>query len=65
MYAPRKDAQAIPNPGRTWQDVPGIVIRDRTPDSRSDDGPRLRAFVYGESVPSLPTLPFGRWKTMA
>ncbi|CAN5736331.1 hypothetical protein BH23GEM11_BH23GEM11_15690 [soil metagenome] len=65
MYAPRKDVNVRPNPERTWKDVPGIVIRDWTPDSPSDGGPRVRAFVYGESIPSLPTLPFGRWKTVA
>ncbi|TVP50020.1 MAG: hypothetical protein EA350_01145 [Gemmatimonadales bacterium] len=65
MYAPRKDALLVSNPERSWKDVPGIVIRDWTPERRSDDGPRVRAFVYGESVPSLPTLPFGRWKSVA
>lgn len=65
MYATRKNMHTLPNPDRSWRDVPGIVIRDRTPDRPSEDAPRVRAFVYGESVPSLPTLPFGRWKTVA
>lgn len=54
----RDAARSIP-----CDDAPGIVIQDggrglqamRTP-------PRVRAFVYGEKVPSVPTLPFGRWK---
>jgi hypothetical protein len=65
MYAPRKDTHLVPSPDRTWKDVPGIVIRDRTPEGAAADEPRVRAFVYGESVPSLPILPFGRWKTVA
>jgi hypothetical protein len=44
-------------------DVPGIVVTDGGAGVRTDlKGPRVRAFVYGESQPSSPTLPFGRWK---
>jgi hypothetical protein len=46
------------------KDVPGIIIRDWTPERPGVlHGPRVRAFVYGETEPSLPTLPFGRWRT--
>lgn len=44
-------------------DVPGIVIADGGVGSRlSGKNPRVRAFVYGERLPEIPTLPFGRWK---
>jgi hypothetical protein len=45
------------------EDVPGIVIRDGCGEHGADRvGPRVQAFVYGEAVPALPTLPFGRWR---
>ncbi len=48
---------------RSRGDVPGIVIADGGVGSRlSGQHPRVRAFVYGERMPSNPTLPFGRWK---
>jgi hypothetical protein len=44
-------------------DAPGIVIADGGVGSRmTRTHPRVRAFVYGERMPSNPTLPFGRWK---
>lgn len=44
-------------------DVPGIVIADGGEAARlSEQLPRVRAFVYGERIPTAPTLPFGRWK---
>lgn len=44
-------------------DAPGIVIADGGVGSRlTRQLPRVRAFVYGDSVPASPTLPFGRWK---
>jgi hypothetical protein len=44
-------------------DVPGIVIADGGVGHRAVHlRPRVRAFVYGEKLPSAPTLPFGRWK---
>lgn len=50
-------------PGTTWRDAPGIVIADGGTGRRIElNGPRVRAFIYGEEQPSHPTLPFGRWK---
>lgn len=50
--------------GGAWKDVPGIIIADGGSGRRVQvQGPRLRAFIYGEDEPSSPTLPFGRWKT--
>lgn len=46
--------------------VPGIVIADGGVGSRhAQELPRLRAFIYGERMPTAPTLPFGRWKGTA
>ncbi len=48
------------------RDVPGIVIADGGLASRlSGKNPRVEAFVYGERIPVVPTLPFGRWKVMS
>jgi hypothetical protein len=48
---------------REVDDVPGIVIQDGGAGHlAAQSGPRVRAFVYGESEPALPMLPFGRWK---
>jgi hypothetical protein len=45
------------------EDLPGIIIRDTArEEGRLETMPRLPAFVYGESEPSVPVLPFGRWK---
>jgi hypothetical protein len=45
------------------EDVPGIVILDGGIGSEAEmRPPRVEAFVYGETVPSAPILPFGRWK---
>jgi len=44
-------------------DVPGIVIAfGAGADATGPRVPALRAFVYGEKLPTSPTLPFGRWK---
>jgi len=44
-------------------DAPGIVIAFGAPsDNAGPRVPALRAFVYGEKLPTSPTLPFGRWK---
>jgi hypothetical protein len=49
--------------GRCGGNVPGIVILDGGEGSRTDrEGPKVRAFLYGEDMPVTPTLPFGRWK---
>jgi hypothetical protein len=46
-----------------WGNAPGIMITDGGVGSRaSGQHPRVRAFVYGERLPDVPTLPFGRWK---
>lgn len=43
--------------------VPGIVIADGSLGVREGmKRPRVRAFIYGEEIPTAPTLPFGRWK---
>ncbi len=48
---------------RRNDDAPGIVIQDGGAGHETVRvGPRVRAFVYGEAAPVLPTLPFGRWK---
>jgi hypothetical protein len=50
-------------PEREPKDVPGIVITDGGLGARFGlRTPLVRAFIYGEESPSLPTLPFGRWK---
>lgn len=47
---------------KRWS-FPGIVIADGGMGGRALlQAPRVRAFVYGEELPSSPTLPFGRWK---
>ncbi|TVP74908.1 MAG: hypothetical protein EA352_09490 [Gemmatimonadales bacterium] len=53
-----------PSPSRfPCDDVPGIVIQDGGRGLRASmRPPRVHAFVYGEKMPSVPTLPFGRWK---
>ena len=44
-------------------DAPGILIADGGVGVRTGlQRPRVVAFVYGENLPALPTLPFGRWK---
>ncbi|MSR22985.1 MAG: hypothetical protein EXR92_05505 [Gemmatimonadetes bacterium] len=44
-------------------DVPGILIADgRLAIETALRHPRVVAFVYGEDLPALLTLPFGRWK---
>jgi len=49
--------------GGSWKDLPGIVIADGGAGQRTQlQGPRVRAFIYGEEQPLSPTLPFGRWK---
>ncbi|MEX2530444.1 MAG: hypothetical protein WD960_06685 [Gemmatimonadota bacterium] len=49
--------------GKGSADARGIVITDGGVGSRlTRQIPRVRAFIYGESVPTTPTLPFGRWK---
>lgn len=66
-----KPAYPHPNPVRfprrdDRSDAPGIVIADGGEAARlSGRLPRVRAFVYGERIPSAPTLPFGRWKLPA
>jgi hypothetical protein len=66
MFPYGKDPEAPRPPAdvrREVDDVPGIVIQDGGAGLlAAQSGPRVRAFVYGESVPTLPTLPFGRWK---
>jgi hypothetical protein len=48
------------------REVPGIVIADGGAGSRlSHQHPRVEAFVYGERIPPVPTLPFGRWKAVS
>jgi hypothetical protein len=48
------------------RDVPGIVIADGGLACRlSGKSPRVEAFVYGERIPVVPTLPFGRWKIVS
>jgi hypothetical protein len=42
------------------EDAVGIVVQDGRPVQRR---PRAVAFVYGSSVRSQPSLPYGRWKT--
>lgn len=63
MIGPKKHGFLLRPEGTAWKDVPGIVIADgglgRLTQTRA---PRLRAFIYGEELPSSPTLPFGRWK---
>lgn len=62
-HQPVRGRQRQTRQGLPCDDAPGIVIQDggrglralRTP-------PRVHAFVYGEKLPSGPTLPFGRWK---
>ncbi len=50
-------------PDRPAESATGIVILDGGLGHRTvREGPRLRAFVYGEATPPSPTLPFGRWK---
>lgn len=45
------------------EEVPGIVIREAHLGSGvSPQAPRIPVFVYGEALPSVPTLPYGRWK---
>lgn len=45
------------------EDVSGIVILDGGVGVRVDRaGPRIHPFVYGDRIPPVPTLPFGRWK---
>jgi hypothetical protein len=62
MTATTRERKAAVEP--LQREVPGIIIRDWTPERGEDRlGPRVRAFVYGEKEPSLPTLPFGRWRT--
>ncbi len=59
----RVKTESIKTPRRDTDDVPGIVIHDRTDATGPDfHRPRVRAFVYGETLPSLPVLPYGRWK---
>jgi hypothetical protein len=54
---------AFSEPSQRSGNVPGIVIADGGFGSaRVQERPRLRAFIYGESLPAAPTLPFGRWK---
>lgn len=49
--------------GEETREVPGIIIADGGVGSRlSRQHPRVEAFVYGERIPPVPTLPFGRWK---
>jgi hypothetical protein len=44
-------------------DLPGIVIaHGPTWGNGGERFPGVRAFVYGEKQPSLPALPFGRWR---
>jgi len=45
------------------KDALGIVIADGGLGARLGlRAPLVRAFIYGEEPPTLPTLPFGRWK---
>jgi len=58
VEAPRAGVRRCPS-----GDAPGILIADGGVGSRmSGKNPRVRAFVYGERLPDIPTLPFGRWK---
>jgi hypothetical protein len=45
------------------KDALGIVIADGGLGARLGlRTPLVRAFMYGDEPPTLPTLPFGRWK---
>lgn len=43
--------------------LPGIIIHGR--EDFQPEHPRIQAFIWGGEVPSSPTLPFGRRKTVA
>jgi hypothetical protein len=59
----RPKSEPVKKLDRNSDEVPGIVIHDRSGATGSGfDRPRVRAFVYGETLPSLPVLPYGRWK---
>ncbi len=61
MIMNRLPTRPEPAPGN--EDVAGIIIRDSGHESgASEVRPRVPAFVYGESEPTSPVLPFGRWK---
>jgi hypothetical protein len=55
---PRKDRDKVTQE----KDVPGIVIAFGSSAAAGLHAAGVRAFVYGEQLPSSPTLPFGRWK---
>lgn len=59
------NGKAVQAPERaSGNDARGIVITDGGFGSRvARELPRVRAFVYGERMPAVPTLPFGRWRS--
>lgn len=64
MSVGRKSGGLSPAERTARGDAPGIVILDGGLGVRANrEPPRIPAFVYGEKLPSVPTLPFGRWKT--
>ena len=61
-FSEKTDRSARPKK-QGCSDVPGIVIAFGTTwEAAGPSVPALRAFVYGEKLPTSPTLPFGRWK---
>jgi len=58
---PKKDCENLTQE----KDVPGIVIAFGSSAAAGLRAAGVRAFVYGEQLPSSPTLPFGRWKAMS
>ena len=42
---------------------PGIIIHDR--EDKLVGEPRIHAFVWGGEMRPRPTLPYGRWKSVA
>lgn len=59
--APARPASELPI--QEDSDARGIVIADGGLGQRAGlRTPVVRAFIYGEESPDLPTLPFGRWK---
>jgi hypothetical protein len=51
------------NRGVPTDSAPGIVIREAHVGAHAEPvTPRIPVFVYGETCPEVPTLPFGRWR---
>jgi hypothetical protein len=51
-------------PRRSRRGLLGIVVVDGVA-RRSRPKPRMAAFMWGSKVAEPPTLPFGRWKSVA